>query len=453
MRDLAFAMVWMVLFPVAIWSAHIGVLLWIWVALISPNEQLFGFMAGVPFNKLVAAVTTLVLFFNREKKKFYLDAIVVCILLLAVLATGSAFFSLVPTDDGWDLYQKLLKEFALALLITGLMWSRHRIHMTVLVYCLSIGFIGVVEGLEYLVSGGGHKILGSGAIGDNNSIALAVLMIIPLLYYLMRYSALKWVRVVMGVVIAISVTTVIGTYSRGGFVGLVIVGGAFVLNSKNKMPSLVIALVGVAAVLFLAPADWYTRIDSIRDAGDNSSFMGRVIAWKISTLIAIDNPFFGGGFHAVQRFPVWAHFTPLLPRLDFIATPEPDSFPHAAHSIYFEVLGDLGPISTLLFVVILLAGLYQCTIVIRRTRRVPSLQWASDLARMLQVSLLVYMVAGALLSMAYYEGFWILVAIISRTHKVVRDTLAADPALVQEAAPNRRRVRAATPEYAKIAAP
>ena len=57
MRDLMFATVWLVGLPLSLVSANSGLLLWIWVALLSPGELLYGFMAGVPFNKLVALTT------------------------------------------------------------------------------------------------------------------------------------------------------------------------------------------------------------------------------------------------------------------------------------------------------------------------------------------------------------------------------------------------------------
>ncbi len=40
MRDAAFFLVWVVLFPITFWSPHVGVLLWIWSALIAPGELL-----------------------------------------------------------------------------------------------------------------------------------------------------------------------------------------------------------------------------------------------------------------------------------------------------------------------------------------------------------------------------------------------------------------------------
>jgi probable O-glycosylation ligase (exosortase A-associated) len=448
MRDLAFAMVWVVLFPVALWSAHIGVLLWIWVALVSPNERLYGFLSDVPFNKIAAGLTLLVLFLNREKKKFYLDATVVLIILLALVGSASAYFAIVPSDDGADLYQKMIKEFLLAALIMGLMWSRHRIHMTVVVLCIAIGFTSVIEGLEYAISGGGHKIIGTGGIGDNNSIALAALLIVPPLYYLTRYSALRQMRVGFMVALVVSLICVVGTFSRGGFIGLLVLFAFFIINSRQKLPAIGLAVIAAAAMWFFASSDWMTRIDTIKDVSDNGSFMGRVIAWKISTLIAIDSPLFGGGFHAVQRYPVWNQYISSIDGLfSFIRTPEPDGIPHAAHSIYFEVLGDLGFAGLILFLLVLAVALYNCHSVARTAKRHPELAWAGDLARMLQISLIVYMVSGAALSMAYFEGFWIIVALLSRLKKTVGETLAVTAVTpVNQLARN----HAETPAYARL---
>ena len=449
MRDLAFAMVWVVLFPVALWSAHIGVLLWIWVALVSPNERLYGFMAGIPFNKLAAGLTLLVLFLNREKKKFYIDATVVLILLLALVGSASAYFAIIPSDDGADLYQKMIKEFLLAFLIMALMWSRHRIHMTVIVLCVAIGFTSVIEGLEYAATAGGHKIIGTGSIGDNNSIALAALLIVPPLFYLSRYSALRQMRIGFMAALCVSLITVVGTFSRGGVIGLLVLFVFFIINSKNKLPSIAMALVGAVVIWFFASDDWLTRVDSIKDASDNGSFMGRVIAWKISTMIAIDSPLFGGGFHAVQRYPTWWHYAPSLPNfMNFIKTPEPDEFPHAAHSIYFEVLGDLGFVGLVLFLLVLMVALYNCHWVARAAKRHPGLGWAGDLARMLQISIIVYMVSGAALSMAYFEGFWIIVALLSRLKKTVRETIAS-PVVLEPARSLPAREAAKIPAYAR----
>ena len=118
--------------------------------------------------------------------------------------------------------------------------------------------------------------------------------------------------------------------------------------------------------------------------------MGRVVARKISLLIALDHPFFGGGMHAVQQLSVWSTYLPFLHYVNFVDTPPADENPHAAHSIYFETLGDLGFIGLALFLAVLVATLLSCRKIHRMSKGHPSLAWAADLSRLLQVSIVVY---------------------------------------------------------------
>jgi len=221
MRDLMFAGVWVVLLPLCFAAAWIGVLLWVWVALLSPNDLLTGFMSGVPFNKIVAIATLLVLVIRRDKRSAYFDGTLALLLGLGLVGTISWLTALIPTDDGTDLYQKLIKEIVLAFVITAVMTTRLRLHLLTLSFVLALGFLGVKEGLISLLTVGGHQIIGSGSIGDNNSLATALLVAIPLMYYLARYSAVRAVRLGLLGALGLSVVTVVMTFSRGGFVGLV----------------------------------------------------------------------------------------------------------------------------------------------------------------------------------------------------------------------------------------
>ncbi len=422
-----FAFVWTALLPVSLMSAHVGVLLWVWVALLSPNELLMGFMAGVPFNKVVALTTLLLFFVSRERKEPYLDATMLLLLLLALSATVSWRIGLVSTDAGDELYQKLIKDIVLAFMIVSVMVTRHRVHLLVLAVVMSLGFLAVKEGLISLLTVGGHKIIGSGSIGDNNSLATALLMVIPLTWYLARHAAVRLVRFSLYCVLGLSVVTVVMTFSRGGFVGLLVLALFMVAKSGGSKLRTLALVVGVGALIYaLAPDSWFERLNTIKDADNDGSFMGRVVAWKMSWLIAMSRPFFGGGMHAVQHIEVWSAYKPLLPTLDFVQTPPADTVPHAAHSIYFEVLGDLGFVGLALFLAIVLGAIWNCRWIVRHARRSPSLRWAADLASMAQISLVIYLVTGAALSMAYFELLYVMLAVVSRCRRIVRATLAAE---------------------------
>ena len=425
MRDAAFALVWAVMFPISFWSPHVGVLLWVWVALIAPNDQLYGVMSSVPFNKIIAVVTVAMLLVSRERKQFYLDGLLFVLLLFMGIATVSAYGSLAGDANNWDLYSKLLKEVALTLVISGVMWNRYRLHVLLIAMCLGYGFFAVSEGGQFLLTGGGHKILGASSVGDNNALATAVLMIVPFLAYLMQYSAWRPAKLGFAGVLVFSLLCVVGTFSRGGFLGMVILGGMYVVRSRRKVLSSVLVVMGVGLILAVAPDSWYSRLDTLHNTSADGSFMERVTVWKISTLIALDHPLFGGGLHAVQTWPVWLKYGAQLPFLDdLVATPPPDAFPRAAHSSYFEVLGDMGFLGLGLFLLVLLVALRDCSRTIRLSRRRPELTWAADMARMVQISLVVYAVTTVSLSMAYFEGLFVVVAVASRLLRTVRQTVA-----------------------------
>ena len=428
MRDVMFAFVWMALLPLCLISAFVGVLLWVWVALLSPNELLSGFMAGVPLNKIVAVCTLALLLLSREKKDPYLDPTLALLLLFGLTGTISWLMTLAPGAEADELWQKLLKEIVLAFTITAVMTTRHRIHLLVLTIVVSLGFLAVKEGLISILTSGSHTIIGSGSVGDNNSLATALLMIIPLALYVARYSAVRVVRLGLVATLVLAAITVVMTFSRGGFVGMLILGLFMVKNSRNKAASLLLVAAAGVAIFLLAPSSWFDRLNTIQNADNDGSFMGRVVAWKLSWLIAMDHPLFGGGPHAVQHLSVWNAYKPGLPALDFIPTPPPDTVAHAAHSIYFEVLGDYGFVGLGLFLATVLAAFGNCSWIYRSARGHQSLAWAADLARMSQISLIVYLVTGAALSMGYFEPFYIIVALLSRCRRIVRQTLAAEAA-------------------------
>src|SRR6202012_651324 len=130
---------------------------------------------------------------------------------------------------------------------------------------------------------------------------------------------------------------VLSTESRGAMIGLVVIAFAGFTVSRRKWSYAAVMLALGIALIFVMPHKLVERADTISTAGDDDSFMGRVIAWKMSTLIALDHPL-GGGLHAVQIRSVWDQFVPEFDRLSFIPSPLPETV-HAAHSIYFEVLG------------------------------------------------------------------------------------------------------------------
>ena len=459
MRDLAFLASWLVLVPIVAGGADLAVMLWAWTSLLAPNDLLFGIGVVVPFAKVAAILACLLLVFRSNQVQFRLGPIGWLLLAMAAGSIISQSLSVeADTALGWDLCQKYLKILALALTVLWVITDRIRLHGLLFAICLGIGYIGVDEGAKFLLSGSGHKVLGSASLGDNNQVALDVLLIIPLLQYLYSTAASRALRLACGGGILLSVVAVIATFSRGGFLGLVIVGAGSVIVSRRKgLNSLMLVVALLIGGAFIG-SDWTSRMSSVQDAQDDSSFMGRVIAWKVSTALAIERPFLGGGFHAIQHREVWDSQAAGFRMLDVIPTNEQGDFPRAAHSVYFEILGDLGFTGLACFLALLGVSWHEAGVVRRLVRQSgrADLVWAGNLAVKLRVSLAAFLVSGGLLSAAYYDIDYLLIVLVSALRFIVQRALkeqsgvAAMSSRPGQRAPGRapafaRQLRAETP--------
>ena len=80
----------------------------------------------------------------------------------------------------------------------------------------------------------------------------------------------------------------------------------------------------------------------------------------------------------------------------------PDNI-HDVHSICFGVLGEHGFIGLGIFLLLGLFVWFRAQKVIRTCKKDPDRKWASDLAVMIQVSLIGYASGGAFLGLMYFD--------------------------------------------------
>lgn len=416
MRDLMVASFLLVLIPLALARPFIAYLLWGWTALVIPTNYLFGFLAGGRFNLLFAVLTLSLLLLGRVKGQPYKLTRTTGLLLLFLIHVSLAVLLGYSGNRHNEYYYDLfLKTMVFCLVAPFFVNSRLRLHAMLAMIALGLGFHGVVIGMKVIASGGAHTVVGPNAsmMYDRNHLSTALAMVLPILYYLHMHSARKWVKLGFLAAFGLTALTIMGSGSRGGFVALAVTGLWLIKTGRRKVLSF--TLVGALALAFyaFAPDAWLGRLNTIGEAQEDASFMGRVIAWKISSAIALANPVFGGGIHAVQIQYVWDMFVGAQGLLGFVDTPIPTFRAKAAHSIYFETMGDLGLVGFLLFMAVLMNGVFTR----REIRRLVApdgkrLQWASDMADMLMLSIVAYMVGGLTVSLAYLEAIYIVLMIM-----------------------------------------
>jgi putative inorganic carbon (hco3(-)) transporter len=181
----------------------------------------------------------------------------------------------------------------------------------------------------------------------------------------------------------------LGTQSRGAFLAIGAMALMLWMRSQRKFVSgAFIAIIAVMLLAFL-PASWEARMHTIQDYQDDASAMGRINAWWNAIHIANDR-FLGGGFE-IYNSTIFARYAPV-----------PNDV-HAAHSIYFQVLGEHGYVGLFLFLLVGAFSFWTAGRIRREARARAETLWLYHLAGMIQVSMVGFAVGGAFLSLAYFD--------------------------------------------------
>ncbi len=187
--------------------------------------------------------------FEMRRSPLRLKGMALLLLLWIWLALSSIWAA-----DPSVAYPKLWeysRAFTIAFLIAIMANSERRVRIFLYVVALSLGLLGAKAGIDTIVTGGRFRIAGPGAIlGDENSFALPLVMVIPMLVWLARIEPRKWLRMGMWILAALCAVGVVGTHSRSGFLGLVLAAGLLALYGRRK--TLSFAALAVATVLLVS---------------------------------------------------------------------------------------------------------------------------------------------------------------------------------------------------------
>lgn len=402
--------------PVAIYfifrRPFIGVALSAWTSIFAPHTWVWGFGTSLRVNLVITTVTVLSFIINKREGKGAFTSASIWMLVLFVWGTLATMFTEGISTVAWFEWDVFWKIIFLFFMVTMVINTRHRVEVVLWAVAIAGSLIGCNEGLKYIISGAGHIIVGPPGtrIGDRNDLALALNMLLPVCFFLYnstKHQLLK--KIMLGVIIA-NIVCIIGSFSRGGFIGLCIVAFFYFLKGKNKILILTGSLVVAAALPSLMPQSWFDRMNTIETATEDMSFIGRVQAWKQAVLMANDHPVFGGGFKAGQNTYLWRLYEPEFEKFDHIVQTSHVSFPFAkaAHSIYFQVLGDLGYCGLFIYLMLLLTAYRHLGYAASHAGED---EWLRNVANSLKVSMIVFGVSGALLSQPYFDLTFVVIGL------------------------------------------
>lgn len=389
MRDLALAPILLAIAAYGLLHPWLGILGWTWLSLMNPHALSWQ-LSSMPVAALIGGATLLGLFLTRDRRNFFTTpetkVLIAFMLWMCVTLPFSFYF-----DQSFHLWNRVMKIDLMILVAMVVLYSKKHINILVWVLVGSIGFYGVKGGFFTIATGGNFLVWGptNTYIEGNNEIALALVVIIPLMRYLQLTT--ENVRLKKGLVGAmlLCAAAALGSHSRGALLGIAAMVLVMWLRTEKKVSSGVLIVLVALALLPFMPQEWWDRMATIKTYEQDESAGGRINAWWMAFNIAKSN-FFGLGF--------------MVPGPESCALYSPNPLDcRAAHSIYFMVLGEHGFIGLFLFLLMWFFVWRSAGRLRKQGQKLPQTQWLSHLGAMCQVSLAGYAVGGAFLSLSYYD--------------------------------------------------
>jgi putative inorganic carbon (hco3(-)) transporter len=422
MRSIALTAIFMLILASVFAHPWIGAFLYMWISVMNPHKLTYGFATGIPF-ALIAAVVTLIALVISEKRRAPPKHPIVFLLLALTLwmcvTTVSAFNP--NTSEVHDVLIMVLKTQLMVFVTMVLVYERSTITWMMVILVGSVAFYGFKGGLWTIFTGGSGTVWGPPAsqIEGNNELGLALVTMLPLMYFVYEMMPKFWLRMTVAFVGVMCMFAVLGTHSRGALLALVAM--SLFLGLKSKRPLVFSAIFGLFILLGIAfmPDNWVDRMETIRTYGEDASAMSRLHTWSVIWRSVLDNPIFGSGFR-LDNYDFYARYSSLA----VITTT------YGPHSIYFQALGEHGFVGLALYLALLGTTWITLGRLSKRFAAIPEETWAALLCRMLQVGLVGFMVGGNFLGLLHWDVHYYLIALVVVLYRY-SEGLAPEPVAVR----------------------
>jgi probable O-glycosylation ligase (exosortase A-associated) len=391
-----------------LWNAYFRPEQWVWNDLIWSLR--LSFVIG-----LFLVVTAL-----PSLRDFRLTALV-GLMLLFLSQTVISVWSSSYVDLIWPFWMEFLKVIIVSVLITVLVNTVARFRLALVVIALSLGFEAAKQGwVELIRNPGATNRNAHPVLGDNNGVALGMMMLIPILMALAQTAKGRWERYLHRFLTVGVVYRGVSTYSRGGFLAATVVFILTLWRSNHKIKTLFLTALVAALIYSALPPEFWARMDTIVVSDDeerDSSAQSRLYFWSLGARMAADYPWTGVGVNGFRY--AFAQYDADMRFGD----------QRAVHSIWYGLMSEVGYPGFAFFILIVLMALFACQRSRWRARRLEARDLALYAAH-LQTSVVVFVVAGSFLSVQYSELFWHIIALVAALDRITARMVAERDAAV-----------------------
>ena len=240
-------------------------------------------------------------------------------------------------------YGSFARLIFMALLIPVFVVTLEQLRWLFLTMAVAMGILGIKYGLIGLVFGASHITYGHGGfMSDNNTLALAIVMTLPLLWHGSRIVKTRRSQVIFLFMLLTSLSAIVVTHSRGAAIATVVVLLWTLLHARRKVVLAVAFLVLAAPSFYLARESYFERLGSMTDEDQQSGEGSRLALARTAFRVWQDHPWLGVGWGTKNYRMVVGSYSP-------------NEVGRVCHNNWMQVLAD-GGILTFVPYVALMSG-------------------------------------------------------------------------------------------------
>jgi probable O-glycosylation ligase (exosortase A-associated) len=371
-------------------------LFYLWNAYFRPDEKAWAdFLQTINLSFIIGSFILFSTLITR--KRLVLDRHIILISLFLLHALISTLLS--PYYEYcFPYWIDFLKRIIVGYLMIVLVDDFSKFRMVLLVIALSLGISEAKQGWIYLVTSPGWPNMNPlPFLGDNNGVAVGMLMLVPIFALLAQTTHRKWTCLFYWLLLIGVLYRALSTHSRGGFLACCFLGGIYWLQSRRKIRTLVALVAVMVVVVTNLPDTFWVRMDTINMPSEeyDESALARLHFWQVALSMAQAHPIFGVGFNA---------FNIAYDNYDF--SDGAYGRMRSVHNSYFGIVSELGYLGFLIFIIVILCAFVSCNYnkkLIQSDHELSRLKMAANSLRM---SLIVFFIGGAFLNFQYQEMLW-----------------------------------------------
>lgn len=277
------------------------------------------------------------------------------------------------------------KRTIMFLIAVSLADSQARVQQLTWVIAGSAGFLCLELNIQYF-GGWNQPQLGYGGL-DNNALAIALITALASAVYLALYVQPNWQKALAICAAALIGHTIFLTFSRGGFLGLLVVAGvALVTMPKRPRYFLGFAIAAFAAYIVTGPELRERFLSAFAEQRDYSA-QSRLDLWRDTLVVIREHPVFGAG---PDHFPLIA--------ADF-------GWPAGkeAHSLWLQLAAEIGLPGIVLLALFYVLAIRRVWPLVKLAGNEDSVAWARTIGCIVVASLAGFAVSAQFVTLEGLE--------------------------------------------------